>query len=230
MDFGFRAPGCLTVGAVDREGRVVIVDECYFQGLYAEEAGRRMARTCEKWPGLRMIAADSAMWAQTGAGPTVAEEVRRGMVSVLGDKTPAIFPVVKAGSMGRSAREAGFQLFQRFLAFRAEPDGSVAPWNVPLLRFHPRAANCIRTIPGLPFAPNGNEDVDTDADDHCFDSVRYLLSARPPVPAALVRRPEADDHPGFVEGVRRVRPWERPEEIPNLPHFLGNGQRMEEVA
>lgn len=234
LDFGFRASTALCVGAIDREGRVVVADECYFNGLYAEEAGRRIAKTCEKWPGLRLIAADSAMWAQTGAGPTVAEEVRRGMTSVLGERTPALFPVVKAGSEGRSSREAGFQLVQRYLAFRAEKDGTVAPWNLPLLRFHPRAANHIRTFPGLPFAPNGNEDVDTDADDHCYDCVRYMLSSRPPVPAALVRRPEADDHPGFdyAAGERKVKAYERAwrREEPRREHFLGSGTLMEEVG
>jgi hypothetical protein len=235
LDFGFRAPGCLTIGAVDNEGRVVIVDENYFVGLFAEEAGRRCAKTCERWPGLQLIAADSAMWAQTGAGLTVAEEFRRGMKEVLGDKAPTIYPVVKAGADGRSSREAGFQLFQRYLSFRAEKDGTVAPWNTPFLRFHPRAKNCISSIPGLPFAENGNDDVDTGSNDHCYDSVRYMVSARPPIPEPLVRRVEADAHPGFDlrTGERKERPYERAWReamVPNVPHFLGNGQRMEEIA
>jgi hypothetical protein len=232
LDFGFRAPGCLTIGAVDREGRVVVVDENYFQGLFAEEAGRRCARTCERWPGLQLIAADSAMWAQTGAGLTVAEEFRRGMKEILGDKCPAMYPVVKVGTDGRSSREAGFQLFQRYLSFRAEADGTVAPWNTPFLRFHPRCKNGIRTLPGLPFAENGNDDVDTASDDHFYDSARYMISSRPPIPAPLVKRPDPEDHPGFANGERKVRAYQRAweQEVPTVPHFLGSGQRMEEIA
>ena len=36
--------------------------------------------------------------------------------------------------------------------------------------------NCvhlIRTLPGLPEDPNNPDDVDTNAEDHCFDDIKY---------------------------------------------------------
>lgn len=85
------------------------------------------------------------------------------------------------------------------------------------------------------FYANGVLVTNTDADDHCYDAVRYMLSSRPPVPAPLVRRPEADDHPGFdaQTGERKGRDWARAwrgAEPVRVPHFLGTGQPMEEIA
>lgn len=42
-------------------------------------------------------------------------------------------------------------------------------------------SNCVhwwRTVPNLPTDPLNPEDVDTDAEDHCYDETRYMLSAR----------------------------------------------------
>lgn len=36
-----------------------------------------------------------------------------------------------------------------------------------------------RTVPALPMDDLNPEDVDTDAEDHCYDETRYMLSARP---------------------------------------------------
>jgi hypothetical protein len=41
--------------------------------------------------------------------------------------------------------------------------------------------NLIRTLPVLPIDPNNSEDIDTDAEDHCYDAFRYGLMSRPMV-------------------------------------------------
>jgi len=46
----------------------------------------------------------------------------------------------------------------------------------------------IRTLPALPYSTTKVEDIDTDAEDHCYDAVRYMAMARP-VAAIDPRRP-----------------------------------------
>jgi hypothetical protein len=38
--------------------------------------------------------------------------------------------------------------------------------------------NLVRTLPALPYSINHPEDVDTNAEDHCYDALRYLLTKR----------------------------------------------------
>ncbi len=45
----------------------------------------------------------------------------------------------------------------------------------PRLRFFRNCLNAIETIPALPRDPNNPEDVDTDAEDHLYDALRYGL-------------------------------------------------------
>ena len=62
------------------------------------------------------------------------------------------------------------------------PDGS------PGLVFFSTCINTIRTIPELPFDTVKVEDVDTDAEDHAYDTIRYgLTNHRMPAPPEQVR-------------------------------------------
>lgn len=54
------------------------------------------------------------------------------------------------------------------------------------LKFFKTCTHCIRTIPQLPPSDLNPEDVDTDAEDHCFDSLRYGVMRRR-------RKPNKDD-------------------------------------
>ncbi len=53
------------------------------------------------------------------------------------------------------------------------PDGEMK--HRPRLRFFRTCLNAIETIPALPRDPNDIEDVDTDAEDHLYDALRYGL-------------------------------------------------------
>jgi hypothetical protein len=52
------------------------------------------------------------------------------------------------------------------------------PKGTPGIRFFKNCRVAIETIPSLPRDKNNHEDVDTDADDHAFDSVTYGLQWR----------------------------------------------------
>ena len=115
--------------------------------------------------------ADSAIWAQTGSGPTIAEQfVRAGVVWVPADKGPGSRI---QGKMQCHARlKAG-----AFKVFSTCPD-------------------FIRTIPTLVYDEHKVEDVDTRQEDHIYDEWRYALSSRPmspEIPQKPKRRDAYDD-------------------------------------
>lgn len=57
--------------------------------------------------------------------------------------------------------------------FRNAPDG--LPW----IMFHPRCATTIRVLPAVVRDKNDPDDINTDAEDHPADTVRYGVMARP---------------------------------------------------
>jgi hypothetical protein len=54
-----------------------------------------------------------------------------------------------------------------------------------MLHVFPQCENLIRTLPALPYSQSRTEDVDTHAEDHAPDALRYLLMA-------LGERPQYD--------------------------------------
>jgi hypothetical protein len=49
----------------------------------------------------------------------------------------------------------------------------------PRLKVFSTCRNLIRTLPMLPIDSNDPEDVDTDAEDHAYDALRYGVMSRP---------------------------------------------------
>ena len=50
--------------------------------------------------------------------------------------------------------------------------------NQPKLKIFSNCTNLIRTLPMLPVDKNNPEDVDTDAEDHAYDALRYGVMSR----------------------------------------------------
>ena len=191
LDFGYRSPGWCGLFAVSPEGDVVCWDELYFKELHAFEAGRQCGKLMEKNTPM-IIACDSAMNQNIGLGPTQFEEFQKGLNSVFNGQGPVLVPCVK----GPKSRPPGWNLMHRYLRWTAAEDGSVPPWMQPRLRFHKRCVHAIRTIPALPGSKSDPEDVDTKAEDHPGDGVRYFLMSRPVPGEKYPERSEADRHPG----------------------------------
>lgn len=121
--------------------------------------------------------ADPSLWKQHGNVET-------------GESVAAIFE--KSGLIFQPAnndRKSGLNAVHEAL--------STLPDGLPGVQFFSNCVNCIRTIPSLPYDPHKQEDVDTRAEDHCFDDLRYgLVNQRPAVmpepkiPQAMVARRE----------------------------------------
>lgn len=73
------------------------------------------------------------------------------------------------------SRIAGCQHVHRMLGPNPKDINPANKKARPKLRFFLTCLNAIETIPALPRDPNNPEDVDTDAEDHLYDALRYGL-------------------------------------------------------
>ncbi len=100
---------------------------------------------------------DSAAWARTGTtGPTVGEALT---------------------TAGHKLRRADKNRIQGKIQVheRLKLNGK----GRPRLQIFKTCPNLIREIQSIPLDPNKPEDVDTKAQDHAYDALRYLIMSRP---------------------------------------------------
>lgn len=166
-DRGFAAPSCVLRFAVLPSGDIRVVGEIYGAGLITTDLGAR-------WKALQpgeYAVADPAMWSkEKHDGEAEAEVLQR---------------------MGIPLRKADND--------RINGKARVHEWlklvnGQPRLKVWTTCPNLIRTLPALPYSKTRPEDVDTDAEDHAYDALRYGLMSRP-APAVIV--PQAPRRPAF---------------------------------
>jgi hypothetical protein len=206
LDFGYRSNGVLTIVATGSENRVVVMDEFVFKELHPAEAGEQAGLRLRKYPQFSWISADEEMFWQSG-GPTDAEMFQEGLNKAMGRFAPVLVKITH----GKGSRPASLTMFHRYLAWK-EVNGKVPPWNQPRLRFHKRCKYLIETIPALPYPKDsltgGLKDcVDTNAEDHGYDSIRYFLMSRPTFGEPIKGLAQRDVHPGFEGKKRKDPPW-----------------------
>jgi hypothetical protein len=71
-----------------------------------------------------------------------------------------------------NSRLAGKNLIHQRLAMKSDGKPGLIVFNT--------CRNLARTLPALCYSKTHPEDVDTDAEDHCYDSLRYGLSWKKP--------------------------------------------------
>ena len=99
---------------------------------------------------------DKSCWSKTGIGPSIAETMMtKGVRWVPSD----------------SNRMAGKIEVHR----RLKMDDITGQ---PRLRIASTCTNLIRTLPTLPLSKTNSEDVDTKAEDHAYDALRYMVMMR----------------------------------------------------
>lgn len=179
VDYGLDAPFAALWGAKLADDLVVVYRELYAPGLTpAEQAA---AITAAEAPGERgrsrplPVALDPSTWARN---PHVKAEPLVGGVSVgkaKGEDPPPPGSIAAAyvdelgGAVtkARNDRLAGVALVASKLRVRAD--------GLPRLLVYSTCRNLIRTLPSLPRDEKRGEDVDTKAEDHAYDALRYLL-------------------------------------------------------
>lgn len=213
MDWGYRQ-GSYGLYALGPDGEIEKVWEYYGdttvdgkpdRGLrqkHAKQAAKDIAAASRHFPRPEYIAADTQMWSEVGTAETLAEEFREGLNEAFGDHAP---PLIEMRHDAKS-RKPKKNLVHRYLAYKAEPDGTVQPWNRPRLRFQQRCVHTIRTMKALPLDPNKPDDVDTTAEDHAYDETAFALASRPPLAEKRPERIDQDNqHPGLDYEHKRVR-------------------------
>ena len=215
-DWGFAKPGWLGLHASSAD-RSVVRWEYYYRETPPYQVGFTFGKRIMQFPRCEYVALDSACWNVTDGGPTIAEEIQRGLNDACGKNAPAVVSAPK----GSGSRITGKLLVHEALRYTRDEDGTVKQWNRPRWQVHRACAHLIRTLPKLPRDEKNPEDVDTNAEDHPYDGWRYGLMSRTP---HLERQEHEsfsrDKSYGFTKQGEKVRPWDRSEELePTGPRY-----------
>jgi hypothetical protein len=160
-DFGFSSPSAILWGAVDYDNNIWIYRELYISKVTADQLGR-MIREVESGDGKIYDAVlDSSCWARRGdRGPSIAEMLNaEGCRFRPSDRSPG------------SRISGKIEVHKRLMVDEDTEE--------PGLRIFENCPNLIRQLSSLPLDKNNPEDVDTKAEDHAYDALRYMVSSRP---------------------------------------------------
>jgi hypothetical protein len=171
IDWGFAAPWAAEWMAQDGDGRWWIYGEMYERGVSTRAQAERIREAEETRQEEVVHVIDPATDAHVTDGPTNFD----------------IYAMAGVGCVkADNDRIAGWQKVHDALA-----DGPLCPvhaylkeqgkWKgdtCPMLHvFEGAAPNLVRTLPMLPYDPIRVEDVDTKAEDHAADALRYVLQS-----------------------------------------------------
>lgn len=169
VDYGSRAPFAGLWGAKLADDLVVIYREVYKTGLTPRQQARLLAESeaeGERLPNRPIpLALDPSMWARAVDQPNAVSPRKGGPPpGSIAAKYQEEFgsAVVKA----QNDRIGGAALIDDLLRVRAD--------GLPRLLIYSNCVNLIRTLPALPRDPKRPEDVETSAEDHAYDALRYL--------------------------------------------------------
>lgn len=165
-DWGYSTPFCVLWFAVDYNNNIYIYREFYSKGLTADIFAQQV-RMREAGESIQFGVMDSSVWARRGdVGPSIVEIMRtNGCYWRPSDRSP-------------NSRLAGKYEIHRRLALRDTETGE----KKPALFIFNNCRNLIRTLPLLPMDELHPEDVNTKAEDHAYDALRYGCMSRPLTP------------------------------------------------
>lgn len=183
LDWGYGAPFCFLLGAIDERGDVWIVDEVYGARLTNAEQTDRVNACLSKWgvDGKKiLIATDPAMWQKKqrqddSIGKADVEDYWKAGINC---------------SKANNNRRHGWSNFRQYLHDRA------------IHVFRGNCPNLIRTIGIMIHDKEDPEDLDTTLEDHAVDTARYLLNTRVRAsidPHAAPTPKKADHRPAFMK-------------------------------
>ena len=160
VDYGYASESACIWAAVDpNDGTLIVYRELYRKGLLATELSEMLTNMELSDPVSVRGVLDTACWSRTGTtGPTVAETLIQG-----GHK---LRPADKNRIAGK------IQIHEHL---KLKDSGR------PRMQIFNTCPNLINELQGIPLDKNNPEDVDTHAQDHAYDALRYLIMSRPRV-------------------------------------------------
>jgi len=181
-DYGYSSPSCVLWGAIDFDGNLWIYRELYGKGFTGEQLAERILELEYNDPTIQTAVLDESCFSRTGHGLSIAESMNRLNLRFMASNRDRL-----AGKIEMHKRLGDNDMEE------------------PRLRIFNNCKNLIRTLPTLPLSKTNPEDVDTKADDHAYDALRYMCMTR------LVNSPYY--HPRF----RKPREFDK--YVPNDPVF-----------
>ena len=168
-DWGYSSPACVLWFAVDYDNNLWIYRELYTSKVTADIFAQKVLQLEQgEYIGYGIL--DSSTWAKRGdVGPSIAETmIKVGCRWRQSDRSP------------KSRINGKLEVHKR-LAIKDKDPG---------IRVLSNCRNLIRTLGSLPIDNNNPEDVDTKAEDHAYDALRYGCMSRPMHPGHLNRLKE----------------------------------------
>jgi hypothetical protein len=166
IDGGFRAPWCTMWAAEDPDHRLWFYRELYAAEVGETDQAKQILAAEAEGEHITVRYADTSMWSVTGEAKSSAEIYAENGVHL----TPA--------TKGPGSRVTRVRRTRTYLAEApaCAHHRSLGWATCPLAHFFPQCENLIRTLPVLPHAKTGDpEDVNTDAEDHAYDAMSYLM-------------------------------------------------------
>ena len=165
-DWGYSSPACCLWFAIDFDNYLYVYRELYTQKVTADIFARQVLQQ-EYGEYMKYGVLDSSTWAKRGdVGPSIAETmIQEGCKWRPSDRSP------------RSRINGKLEVHKRLYV---DPD-----IQYPGMFIFSNCTNLIRTLPLLPTDKNNPEDVDTHAEDHAYDALRYACMSRPLHPRSL---------------------------------------------
>ena len=155
-DYGYASPSCVLWGAIDWDNNIWVYRELYAKHLTAEELADKILEAEQLDPPAHYTVLDSSCWNKTGFGPSIAETMMRAGVRW----TPS----------DRNRLQGKMEIHRRL---------ADDPYTQePRVRFFSNCQNIIKQLTGIPLSKTNSEDVDTKAEDHAYDALRYMLMTR----------------------------------------------------
>ena len=155
-DYGYSAPSCVLWGAIDWDNNIWVYRELYAKHLTAEQLADRILEAEQIDPLPHYTVLDSSCWNKTGFGPSIAEVMMRQGVRW----TPS----------DRNRIQGKMEIHRRL---------ADDPYTKePRVRFFSTCQNIVKQVAGIPLSKTNSEDVDTKAEDHSYDALRYMMMTR----------------------------------------------------
>lgn len=175
-DYGYSSHTGVLWFAITPEDDLIVYRELYVSGVVATDLADEIKKI-EADERIRYGVLDSSLWHKRGdPGPSIAEQmIRRGCRWRPSDRS-------------KGSRIAGKNELHRRLQIDSHT-------GEPSLFFFNTCRNTIAQIPVLPLDKNNPEDVDTKAEDHLYDALRYGIMTRPK--AAWANFVEVNTNAGF---------------------------------
>lgn len=183
MDWGYRKPGTVGWGTLDRDDNLIVIKEVTFQDKLADEVAQLVKEVEEdrgwwdrkKNQSLLVGPADPQIWEERGDGGNT-------KAATFAKKGVHWFPADRSRRRGSSAR-----LLERLRASRLAE-------RKPGITFFRNCKRCIETIPAIPADKDDPEQPMDGGEDHWCDMTRYMCSyaERGRAGVAKMKRPKEE--------------------------------------